>query len=70
MLQRVYMSERDRLCGGVLKWSSPALNYQLVQFEKELTDERQKKLEESRISEEATKQQKTEEDTQAEVGCY
>ncbi|XP_062502927.1 protein polybromo-1-like isoform X2 [Corticium candelabrum] len=65
--ERVYMSERDRLCGGVLKWSSPALNYQLVQFEKELTDERQKKLEESRISEEATKQQKTEEDTQAEA---
>lgn len=67
LLQRVYMTERDRLCGGGLKWSSPALNYQLVQFQKELAEERQKKLVQERINVEQAEQNDKKEETQTKV---
>lgn len=52
LLEQVYLTERDRLCVGGVKWSSPALNYQLNQFLEEIANKEQKQLQQETVIDE------------------
>ena len=67
LLEQVYITERDRLCVGGVKWSSPALNYQLSQFQQERAKEKQRRLEQEKASNEELEGKEEQRDLGSEV---